>query len=57
MEIPVNRSNLTTVVPSPEWQNLVFESDIVDPEPRRLLCGWIGSPAKLVKLHRKGVHI
>ena len=39
MEIPVNRSNLTAVVPSPEWQNLVFESGIVDSEPRRLLRG------------------
>ena len=37
METPVNRSSLAAMVPSMEWQNLVFESDIVDSKPRRLL--------------------
>jgi hypothetical protein len=28
MEIQVNRPHLTAAVPSPEWQNLIFESGI-----------------------------
>ena len=34
MEIPVSRPNLTIAVPSPERQNLMFESGIMDSEPR-----------------------
>ena len=36
MEIPVNRPNLTATVPSPEWQNLMFESGIGNLWPSEL---------------------